>query len=137
MKRKVAIPVGSNPSNRTNVYLNVYDIGDINKYLYWTGLGVHHSRPRCRIRIRRRREWGLLRDAEEGSGVLIPTPDSDGDDQLECSRVSKLHGGMCRKRVSSEDVSFAYEQLQPFYRPCVSEAHGEGCSTMGQSAGEV
>ncbi|WOL07159.1 hypothetical protein Cni_G15897 [Canna indica] len=34
---------GGDGSGRTHVYLNVYDLTPINKYLYWFGLGIFHS----------------------------------------------------------------------------------------------
>ncbi|XP_008790840.1 deSI-like protein At4g17486 [Phoenix dactylifera] len=34
---------GSSSSNRTHIYLNVYDLTPINNYLYWFGLGIFHS----------------------------------------------------------------------------------------------
>lgn len=30
-------------ARKTTIYLNVYDISPINKYLYWLGLGIYHS----------------------------------------------------------------------------------------------
>ncbi|ERN00211.1 hypothetical protein AMTRI_Chr13g115900 [Amborella trichopoda] len=32
-----------NGGNRTQLYLNVYDLTPINNYLYWVGLGIFHS----------------------------------------------------------------------------------------------
>jgi len=37
------VPVGSDPSNQTKIYLNVYDLTPMNKYVYWFGLGIFHS----------------------------------------------------------------------------------------------
>ncbi|CAL9163650.1 unnamed protein product [Musa hybrid cultivar] len=34
---------GKDGSGRTHLYLNVYDLTPVNKYLYWFGLGVFHS----------------------------------------------------------------------------------------------
>lgn len=37
---------GSDPStisNRAPIYLNVYDVTNVNSYLYWLGLGIFHS----------------------------------------------------------------------------------------------
>lgn len=34
---------GGDGSGRTLLYLNVYDLTPVNKYLYWFGLGVFHS----------------------------------------------------------------------------------------------
>ena len=35
-------PAGYSPGN-TPVYLNVYDLTDINGYAYWAGFGIYHS----------------------------------------------------------------------------------------------
>lgn len=29
--------------SQANLYLNVYDLTSVNKYLYWFGLGIYHS----------------------------------------------------------------------------------------------
>lgn len=34
---------GGEEEKKTPIYLNVYDISPINKYLYWFGLGIYHS----------------------------------------------------------------------------------------------
>lgn len=34
---------GNGGSNRTMLYLNVYDLTPVNNYLYWFGLGIFHS----------------------------------------------------------------------------------------------
>ncbi|KAJ1693835.1 hypothetical protein LUZ63_010533 [Rhynchospora breviuscula] len=34
---------GAEAAQKTPIYLNVYDISPINKYLYWFGLGIYHS----------------------------------------------------------------------------------------------
>lgn len=34
---------GGAEAKKTPIYLNVYDISPINKYLYWFGLGIYHS----------------------------------------------------------------------------------------------
>ncbi|PKI41524.1 deSI-like protein At4g17486 [Punica granatum] len=39
----VSSPVKEEESNRTLLYLNVYDLTPINNYLYWFGLGIFHS----------------------------------------------------------------------------------------------
>lgn len=36
-------PMGSDPTNQTPIYLNVYDLTPMNKYVYWFGLGIFHS----------------------------------------------------------------------------------------------
>eukprot|EP00250_Pteridium_aquilinum_P017459 c23637_g2_i1 orf=95-760(+) len=45
MRSSVAFS-GSDPSaisNRAPIYLNVYDVTELNSYLYWLGLGIFHS----------------------------------------------------------------------------------------------
>ncbi|KAK4804495.1 hypothetical protein SAY86_004312 [Trapa natans] len=39
----VSSPLKEEESNRTLLYLNVYDLMPINNYLYWLGLGIFHS----------------------------------------------------------------------------------------------
>ncbi|KAK4745231.1 hypothetical protein SAY87_011543 [Trapa incisa] len=39
----VSSPLKEEESNRTLLYLNVYDLTPINNYLYWLGLGIFHS----------------------------------------------------------------------------------------------
>ncbi|KAJ4956999.1 hypothetical protein NE237_013782 [Protea cynaroides] len=44
LSRSVAKREQSNGGdNRTQLYLNVYDLTPINNYLYWFGLGIYHS----------------------------------------------------------------------------------------------
>ncbi|RRT40240.1 hypothetical protein B296_00051205 [Ensete ventricosum] len=43
LTKSVSDDGGKDGSGRTHLYLNVYDLTPVNKYLYWFGLGVFHS----------------------------------------------------------------------------------------------
>jgi hypothetical protein len=42
-EKKQSESAGGEEAKKTPIYLNVYDISPINKYLYWFGLGIYHS----------------------------------------------------------------------------------------------
>lgn len=42
-EKKQSGSAGGEEARKTPIYLNVYDISPINKYLYWLGLGIYHS----------------------------------------------------------------------------------------------